>query len=302
MFEKVISDLQSRFGSANFNFFAGAGDMPTIRLSNEYGEAEIMLHGAHVISYTPAGAVPVLWMSQKSMFEVNEPIRGGIPVCWPWFGPDPAGKFGGHGFARVSEWRVIEAIQSPAGKSSVTLELTEKDVDEKFAPQPFKLQLTVTLGTALMAALKIFNTSDKVLNYSGALHSYFNVADSSVIQVEGLNDCAYADKVLNVEAVQSGNVVIDREIDRVYCGTSGIVRIIDPVLKRTIRIAKSGSTSTVVWNPWVEKSQRMADFGDEEYHTMVCVEAANAAAAGDDRSLIPGAMAELRQIISVEEI
>jgi D-hexose-6-phosphate mutarotase len=153
-----------------------------------------------------------------------------------------------------------------------------------------------------MAALKIFNTSDKVLNYSGALHSYFNVADSSVIQVEGLNDCAYADKVLNVEAVQSGNVVIDREIDRVYCGTSGIVRIIDPVFNRAIKVAKSGSTSTVVWNPWVEKSQRMADFGDEEYHTMVCVEAANAAAAGDDRSLIPGAMAELRQIISVEEI
>jgi len=301
MINDTVADLQSRFGGGNFTFFTAGGDLPALRLSNDYGCAEILLHGAHVTSYTPAGEVPVLWMSEKSLFAPGEAVRGGIPVCWPWFGPDPAGKFGGHGFARVSEWRVVETTQSPAGKSSVTLELTEQDVDKKFAPQPFKLQYTVTLGTALMAALKIFNTSDEVLNYSGALHSYFNVADASALQIEGLNDCAYADKVLNVDAVQNGNVVIDREIDRVYRNTSGIVRIIDPVFKRVIKVAKSGSTSTVVWNPWVEKSKRMADFGDEEYHTMVCVEAANAAAANDERSLVPGGMAELRQVISIEE-
>ena len=115
------------------------------------------------MTYCPAGASPVLWMSEKSMFKAHEPIRGGIPVCWPWFGPDPEGKFGAHGYARVSDWNVIETQQTPAGKSTVTLELTEKDVDAKFAPQEFKLQLTVTLGSNLTVALKIFNTSCKEL-------------------------------------------------------------------------------------------------------------------------------------------
>ena len=300
MNKDLINDLQSRFGSENFTFYLGNGDLPAVRITNSFGEAAVMLHGAHVISYQPAGAVPVLWMSEKSMYTENDPIRGGIPVCWPWFGPDPAGKFGGHGFARVSQWRVIETACSPAGKSSVTLELTESDVDAKFAPQPFKLQLTVTLGTALVAALKIFNTGEKELAYSGALHSYFNVADAAAIAVEGLEECAYRDSVLQCDGVQAGSVVIDREIDRIYRNTSGIVRIVDPVFNRVIKVAKSGSTSTVVWNPWIEKSKRMPDFGDEEYHTMVCVEAANAPAAADDRVLVPGGMAELRQMISVE--
>lgn len=294
-----IADLQSRFGSENVNFFSAAGDLAAVKLANAFGEASLALYGAHVMSYTPAGAVPVLWMSEKSMFTMGEPIRGGIPVCWPWFGADPAGKFGGHGYARVSLWHMVSAAQTPAGETTVTLALSEKDVDEKFAPQPFKLELTVTLGAALTVALKIYNTGKNDLAYSGALHSYFNVADASAIKVLGLEDCEYSDKVINVEGQQSGAIIIDREIDRVYRRTSGIVNVEDPVFDRTIRIAKSGSTSTVVWNPWIEKSKRMPDFGDEEYHTMVCVEAANAAAAADDRVLVPGAMAELRQMISL---
>ena len=300
MNKAVIDALQSRFGSGNFNFYAAEGGLPAVKLVNSFGSAAVMLHGAHVIDYTPAGAVPVLWMSEKSMFADNEPIRGGIPVCWPWFGPDVTGKFGGHGFARVSNWRVTGAVQTPGGESTVVMELTDSDVDAKFAPQPFKLTLTVTLGESLVVALKISNTGTADLAYSGALHSYFNVADASAIKVEGLEDCEYCDKVINVDSVQKGAIQIDREIDRVYCRTSGIVRVADPVFDRVIRIAKAGSNSTVVWNPWIEKSKRMPDFGDEEYHTMVCVEAANAPAAGDDRILAPGAVAELRQIISVE--
>ena len=296
----TISELQKRFGSENVNFYAGPGGITAVKLTNDFGETSLTLHGAHVMSYIPKGAVPVLWMSEKSMFAAGEPIRGGIPVCWPWFGPDVTGKFGGHGYARVSQWNMISATQTPAGKTSVTLELTDRDVDAKFAPQPFKLELSVTLGSSLTVALKIYNTGTSDLAYSGALHSYFNVADSSVIKVRGLEDCEYTDKVLNVDGVQEGAIVIDREIDRVYRRTSGIVNVEDPVFGRVIRIAKSGSTSTVVWNPWIEKSKKMPDFGDEEYHTMVCVEAANASAAADDRVLAPGAMAELRQMISLD--
>ena len=295
-----VKILQSAFGSENINFYNGPGGLPAVKISNSFGEATMTLHGGHVLSYQPAGEVPVVWMSEKSVFKTGEAIRGGVPVCWPWFGPDPEGKFGGHGYARLAMWQVKSANDSPSGETTVTLVLTEKDVDAKFAPQPFKLEMTVTLGSALTMALKVYNTGSENLHYSGALHTYFNVADASAIKVEGLADCEYTDKVLNCEGMQSGAIVIDREIDRVYRRTSGIVRIVDPVFGRVIKVAKSGSTSTVVWNPWIEKSKRMPDFGDEEYHTMVCVEAANAPAAGDDRTLVPGGMAELRQTISVE--
>ena len=294
-----INDLQSRFGSENVSFYAGPGGMTAVKLANASGEATLTLYGAHVMSYTPAGALPVLWMSEKSMFSDGDPIRGGIPVCWPWFGPDVTGKFGGHGYARVSLWKMVSAEQTPAGETRVTLALTDSDVDAKFAPQPFKLEFTVTLGASLTVALKVSNTGSKALAYSGALHSYFNVADSAAIKVTGLEDCEYADKVLNVDGVQSGAIIIDREIDRVYCRTSGEVKVEDPGFGRVIRVAKSGSTSTVVWNPWIEKSKKMPDFGDEEYHTMVCVEAANAPAAADDKVLAPGETAELTQTISL---
>ena len=300
MKEVCIADLQKRFGSENVTFFAGPADLPAIKLANAFGEAEICVYAAHVMSYKRPGEEPVLWMSQKSMFTVGEPIRGGVPICWPWFGPHAEGKFGGHGYARLAMWDVIDAVQSPNGETSVTLQLTEKDVDPKFAPAPFRLEFTVTLGSSLVMALKVYNTGDADLTYSGALHSYFNVADSAAIKVEGLSDCKYLDKVVGTEGVQSGDIVIDREIDRVFCRTSGICRVIDPGFGRVIRVAKSGSSSTVVWNPWIEKSKKMPDFGDEEYHTMVCVEAANVPAADDARTLAPGAMGELRQIISVE--
>ena len=295
----TINELQNRFGSENVNFYAGPGGFTAVKLTNAFGEAALTLYGAHVMSYTPAGALPVLWMSEKSMFTAGEPIRGGIPVCWPWFGPDVTGKFGGHGYARVSLWQMVAAGQTPAGETAVTLALSDKDVDEKFAPQPFKLELTVTLGAELAVALKISNTGTEKLAYSGALHSYFNVADSAAIKVHGLEDCEYSDKVLNVEGKQAGAIIIDREIDRVYRNTTGVVKVEDPVFGRVIKVSKSGSTSTVVWNPWIEKSRKMPDFGDEEYHTMVCVEAANAPAAADDRVLAPGESAVLAQTFGI---
>ncbi len=300
MSELSLAELQSRFGSEHLHFIPGPGALPVAELTNAFGQATVALHGAHVMSYIPAGENPVIWMSEKSLFGAGEPIRGGVPVCWPWFGPDPAGKFGGHGFARLSDWRVHDTAETPSGESAITFELDNTMVDAKFNAAPFRLELTVTLGSTLAIALKVFNTGADKLSYSGALHTYFKVGEASRISVEGLEECEYSDKVLNVEGVQHGGIVIDREIDRVYRNTSGICRIVDPDLKRVIRIAKAGSISTVVWNPWIAKSQRMSDFGDEEFHTMVCVEAANAPAAGDARELVPGGMAELRQVIGVE--
>jgi D-hexose-6-phosphate mutarotase len=269
-------------------------------LRNRFGVAAVALHGAHVLSYVPNNARPVIWMSEHSKFEPGQPIRGGVPVCWPWFGTDPRGRFGGHGFARLAAWQVARTETAPGGETTVKLALTEAMVSPEFLPRPFRLSLLVTLGAELVLALKIHNTGDQALEYSGALHTYFQVSDASRIQITGLEECDYFDSVLGVEGIQRGAIVIDREIDRIYKGTSGICRIVDPGFDRVIRVAKSGSTSTVVWNPWIAKSQRMPDFGDEEYHTMVCIEAANAPKAGDGRTLSPGASAELRQVISLQ--
>ena len=172
MTQITVADLQSRFGSENFSFYTIEGGLIALRICNSFGEATLALHGAHVMTYQPAGAAPVLWMSEKSMYQANEPIRGGIPVCWPWFGPDPEGKFGAHGYARVSDWNVIDAQHTPAGKSTVTLELTEKDVDVKFAPQEFKLQLTVTL--VLLSMLTVEYLLRKIrMRFSPGLQTKF---------------------------------------------------------------------------------------------------------------------------------
>ncbi|MPM19401.1 putative glucose-6-phosphate 1-epimerase [bioreactor metagenome] len=295
-----LHELNVRCGRPDVRFVAGLGDFAVAQLSNRFGVATVALHGAHVMSYVPQGAHPVIWMSEHSKFEPGQPIRGGVPVCWPWFGPDPLSRFGGHGFARLVSWRVAQTETAPGGETSIALELTDHMVPAEFEPYPFKLELTVTLGPALVIALKVWNTGDRTVEYSGALHTYFAVADAAKIQITGLEDCDYFDSVLGAAGVQRGAIVIDREIDRIYKGTSGICRILDPGFDRVIRVAKSGSTSTVVWNPWIAKSQRMSDFGDEEYHTMVCIEAANAPRADDCRTLPPGGRAELRQIISLE--
>lgn len=297
--EERLRRLNEEFGRTGVRFQAGEGNFVEAVLNNRFGEAKVMLHGAHLTSYTPNGAKPVVWMSRHSMYAEGQPIRGGVPVCWPWFGPDPGGKFGGHGFARLLDWQVILTETEPDGGTVIKLELTDRMVPEPFAPQPFRLTLTATLGPELVLALKIRNTGGEVLNYSGALHTYFAVSDAAKIRVTGLEECEYFDSVLGCDGIQHGAVTIDREIDRIYRGTSGICRIEDPGFNRVIRIAKSGSTSTVVWNPWIAKSKRMPDFGDEEYHTMVCVEAANAPRGNDSRKLPPGGMAELRQIIAL---
>ena len=300
--EERLRRLNEDFGRTGVRFQAGEGNFAEAVLNNRFGEAKVMLHGAHLTSYTPAGAKPVVWMSRHSMFADGQPIRGGVPVCWPWFGPDPNGKFGGHGFARLVDWQVTRTETEPDGGSLIELELTDRMVPAEFAPKPFRLTLTVTLGAELVLALKIRNTGSEVLNYSGALHTYFAVSDAAKIQVTGLEECEYFDSVLGTDGVQHGAVVIDREIDRIYRGTSGSCRIEDPGFRRAVRIAKSGSTSTVVWNPWIAKSKRMPDFGDEEYHTMLCVEAANAPRGNDARTLTPGGQAELRQVIALETL
>jgi len=294
-----LEALQAKFGSRTVKFKTGAGKFTFLEIKNRAAEAEICLHGGHLMKYVPAGQLPVLWMSEKSWFETNKPIRGGVPVCWPYFGPAADPAFPTHGFARLSEWHVAD-IDATEETTRVVLALAPEDVTAVPATFAFELEMEFVIGATLEMTLRMKNRSAEAQTITAALHSYFNVKAAEAIAISGLNGVTYDDRVIGAEksgCVQEGDIRIDREIDRIYLGTAGAVEIRDPGFGRTIRVEKSGSNATVVWNPWIRKSKAMSDFGDEEYHTMVCVEAVNAAA--DRRTLPPGGTHALTQKVSV---
>jgi D-hexose-6-phosphate mutarotase len=251
------------------------------------------------MSYVPAGEKPVLWMSGSSYFESGKPIRGGIPICWPWFGGHPSDKNKpSHGFARIADWRVAE-IDSRQNGTLIALHLSEKDIPENFREFPFEVKLEVLVGRELQVALVIVNTGKEKMSFSAALHSYFNISDITAVTLEGLEECKYLDTLDHIFKTQRGKITFNKETDNVYLNTEATCIIDDPGFSRRIKIAKSGSRSTVVWNPWVEKSKRMADFGDEEYHNMLCVETVNA--ENDAREIAPAEKHSLKVIIGLEK-
>jgi glucose-6-phosphate 1-epimerase len=241
-----------------------------------------------------------LWASRHSYFTPGKAIRGGIPVCWPWFASHPAdpGK-PAHGFARTSQWSVLDSELTSEGAIRLRLGLTDATATRALWPHPFQLELRVTVGAALQVELLIRNPGDTTFTCTDALHSYFSVSDNTNVTITGLESTAYLDKVAgNQRREQSGPITISGETDRVYLDTSADCLIIDPGWQRQIRVAKQGSRTTVVWNPWAEKARQMADFGAEEYRQMVCVETANAA---DEVITVPaGGEHGLQTTISIE--
>lgn len=272
--------LQARFGLAGrVEFVDEPGGMLTARLMADEGTATVALYGGQVLTYQPAGGPPLLWVSQAARKAGRAPVHGGIPLCWPWFGPHPSDPDKPlHGFVRERWWQVDASGVSDMG---VWLQLCLSH-DEKtlsFWPYAFRLTLTVTVGKHLEVALKITNLDAEAFVWSGALHSYFQVTDVTQCRIIGLEGVRYFDKLTHETHTQSGTVNIGAEIDRVYQGTTATCLLEDPVQGHTIRIAKQGSHSTVIWNPWHAKAQQIPDFADDASTSMVCIETANALAA-----------------------
>jgi D-hexose-6-phosphate mutarotase len=269
-------------------FSTGNGGLPKVTVTSDWSTAEIYLHGAHVTHFQKKDEPPVLFMSKASMFQHNSPIRGGIPIIFPWFGPregHPA-----HGFARLQDWRCAGSAEHN-GTVSVLFTLHCSSSKEF----PFlSADYHVSVGESLSAVLMIKNDSDKVLVLEDCLHTYFQVGDINQIAVTGLKGAAYLDQMEAFARKSETNdqIKITRETDRIYLNTQSTVEILDAKLNRRIRVEKMGSQSTVLWNPWIEKSKRMPDFGDDEFHHMVCVESCNV--AENKRSLSPGQTSSLR--------
>ena len=260
-------------------FTSGKGVMPVVEISNELARASIALQGAHVLDYKAAGQEPLIWMSDDAVFAPGKSLRGGVPICWPWFGPhasDP--DLPGHGPARTVSWVPAASRACDDGSTQLSFELTQNDQVREQCGHPLSVQLHVNIGSSLRLELETTNQIAALFTLGEAFHTYFKVGDVRQAQIEGLGDCEYIDKVDGGKLKQQhGAVGINAETDRIYLGTGESYRIIDPVMGRSIDISAEGSASVVVWNPWIETAAKMGDLGKDGYLHMLCVETTNAA-------------------------
>ena len=259
-------------------------------INNTRAHATISTYSGQVLSYRPKDQKDdLLFVSDRAYYEDGKAIKGGIPVCWPWFGPDPDNQGRpAHGFVRNRQWNVTGSESLADGSTRIVLSMVDNDETRVLWPHPFRLDIEITVGDSLRVALVTRNTGDKSITISQALHTYFQVGDISTVSVQGLDGTDYIDKVDDsARKKQSGPVTVTGEVDRIYTGVAGELTIDDPSLGRKIRIASRGCSTAVVWNPWIDIAASMADLGDDDYKRMICVETANAGpetveiAAGD---------------------
>ena len=256
---------------------------------------EATLQGAHLVAARTTTGDP-LFVSRRAEFAPGKAIRGGVPIIFPWFGDAPKGtRLGAHGFARTTPWREVE--RSSDGER-IALELTDSPATRKLWDHAFRLRFAIQVDDALTMTLETTNTGEIPFEYEVALHSYFAVADATRALVQGLEGAGYLDKPSGFTARRQGPdpIQFDGEVDRVYESNEAATRIDDVAAGRSIRIAKSGSRSTIVWNPGPKRARKMKDLGDD-WSRFVCVESGNVGA--DRRTLAAGATDRLEVVVTL---
>jgi glucose-6-phosphate 1-epimerase len=275
-------------------FASGNDGLPKIVVTTKSSTAEIYLHGAHVTHFQKIGEPPLLFLSEKSFFAPDKPIRGGVPICFPWFGnrdDEPS-----HGFARIVEWQLIK---TSATENSATLHFALPQILGRENWKNLRTEFVVTVSETLTMELISTNEScDEKIEFENCLHTYFHVGDIGVVSISGLQGAHYLDNAAGGNGerkIQSELILqIERETNRLYLDTTSAVEIRDEIFKRTIRVEKSGSNSTVVWNPWT--TQKLPDdFDPAEHKKMICVESGNV--KQNKISLAPGKTSRLKVIL-----
>lgn len=277
----MAQQLNAQFGiDGQLSFRDDASGLVIAEIANPHATASLCLQGAHLMTWQPKSqSVPVVWLSRDAKLAAGKSIRGGVPVCWPWFGAHASESgFPAHGYARTVPWQVIESGSEPDGATRLTLRLVESEKTRAQWPHDARLELTVSIGEVLRMELSTENAGATDFAIGEALHTYFRIGDIGAARVTGLDGCDYWDKVGgSTLKKQSGIIRFEGETDRVYINTGASCAIEDEMLKRRIRIATSGSLSTVVWTPWTDKAERMGDLGKPDgWREMVCVESGNA--------------------------
>ncbi len=265
-------------------FRKGPGGLLFAQIENDLATATICLQGAQLTHWQPRSqAEPVTFLSATAQYAEGKSLRGGVPVCWPWFGPHPTDKArASHGFARNVLWEARAPVRLDNGATQLALQLSDSEKTLALWPHHFVLDYRVTVGDTLDVELTTTNTGSAAFPLSEALHTYFQVGDIGSVQVLGLDGAEFLDTAdAGQRKHQHGAVAFAAEVDRVYVNTEVACTIVDPLLKRRIHISKRDSHSTVVWNPWEKKAGGLADLGAAPatrggWRQFVCVESANA--------------------------
>ena len=299
--ESAIAELDRRFEIPGVaQVLRGNGGLPKVRITSTEVAGEMYLHGAHVTSWKPAGGGEALFLSAQSRWEDGRAIRGGVPICFPWFGDkanDP--KAPAHGFVRTMAWQ-LESIAQDGGAVTVTMFTETNQSTKKWWPADFRLVHRVTFGSELGLELDVTNTGTTALRFEEALHAYHRVGNIEKARVRGLDSVHYLDKTdSNRMKLQHGEIAIVSETDRVYLDTRDAIELEDPVLRRRTRITKEDSRTTVVWNPWVQKAHSLSDLADDEWMQMICIETSNVADFAVD--LAPGGQHKMKALVRVAD-
>ena len=236
--------------------------------------AAFTLHGGHLVHFQAVQQAPVIWLSKEAIFDGKKAIRGGVPICWPWFGaPDPTlGKnLPSHGFARTSKWSVGHITESENGVE-LSLKLHSNEETLKLWPYEFDLTLKATLGKTLKLDLITENISNKALTYRSALHTYLNISAPENVKVSGLNETFYNSLTGKTLKTGDSTLLIDQAIDSIYKKANDKILLKDQGLQRSLTINNVGNDSEVLWSPWIEGAKAFADMPDNGYQTMLCIE------------------------------
>lgn len=279
----------------------GNGGLPKVHITTPQVSGDIYLHGAHVTSWKPSGAEEVLFLSSQSRWEHGRAIRGGVPICFPWFGgksDDPTAP--AHGFVRTKEWR-LESISQVGGAVTVSMFTESDESTNRWWPADFRLVYRATFGPELGLELQMCNTGRTTLRFEEALHAYQRVGDIQQARLRGLDGIPYLDKTdSNRKKMQYGEIAITAETDRIYLDTAGAIELDDPVINRATHVLKENSRTTVVWNPWINKAQALSDLRDDEWTQMICIESSNVSDFAVD--LAPGQQHTMKAVVRVTNL
>jgi len=298
-----VSELKNKFSlDGILDITEVHSSFPLIKINNQYASAVISLYGGQVLSYTKHEADELLFLSDKAFYEVGKAIKGGIPICWPWFGADPEGKGrSAHGFARNSLWNLDSTEQTASGETKVVISLLSNETIKKQFPFEFKLSLKVVVGKDLGLELTTYNMDEESFDITQALHTYFAVDDVNSVAVLGLNGSEYLDKAMSnageENKTQNGNVIFDGEVDRIYLNVPSNLKIKQKDSVKSVEIKSTNNKAAVVWNPWKELCEKSADLKPDDYTRFVCVETANA--ADDVIKIMPSKKFSLRVVYSM---
>jgi D-hexose-6-phosphate mutarotase len=282
-------------------FVSGKAGFVNALVRHGLSECIVILYGGQVMSFRPDGRDDLLWMSKSSYFEKGKPIRGGIPVCWPWFGDNPTDPdLPSHGFAKICDWNV-KSVSIHENFIEMVLSLNDKDIpDKRFGMRPFELELSIRCGQKLELELATYNSGKSDFKLTESFHSYFSVSDINKVFISGLDGEEYSEKTgeTRKKSIQSGSVLFSSKVARTYDGSVCECEIHDSGFGRKIKIAKAGSRTTVLWNPGIVKSSKTPDLGDDDYLEMLCVETANA--FSDSVTVPSGKTHRMKTVISPE--